>query len=427
MRLSRLTTIIALSMLVSIDLRAQDAASGLPQIALMPWRIFAIDSEVAAHAKSDLRAERQKLAATWLSQPQTLADYLGDNMKQPIMRRQMSQQIMVGQHQASNNTTRSLLIEPIWCSVGDQYVVALTAADLKLDHYLAIAHRRIQRAPWNDRRQPDDLRAGLAAMMLELSTELASKLANPTDTERSPETLRVGLRLGQETTRHDIGSSLCLNLLLAETLYPTTRIIHTLGNEALTHLRDQLAPTQRPLRSSRNIILAWQHQAGPQPRQPLRLPFTYQLQLRFNESVFGSPLGSQQLQAAVQIAATDKQLRLTPPPTIHDFLTRQSQALAPQDLPQVAKIRGAWVYLDRGRAWGLNMNDRLISNDGNGPIYGHVVGFYGPDLKIKSPRGFAVDEGAIVFIRKGQRLTAAGQNFAFDPQTYPTPWPPRAK
>jgi hypothetical protein len=70
------------------------------------------------------------------------------------------------------------------------------------------------------------------------------------------------------------------------------------------------------------------------------------------------------------------------------------------------------------------MNDRLYLDDGQRLIKGHVVGFYGSGLGLTSPRGFPIHEGAILFIRTGQKKVKLGDGFRFDPTQYPTPWPP---
>ena len=90
----------------------------------------------------------------------------------------------------------------------------------------------------------------------------------------------------------------------------------------------------------------------------------------------------------------------------------------------VVATYGAWAYLDRGRAWGLEMNDRLWMERDGQAIKGHVVKFFGPELKLRSPRGFWITEGAIVFIRTGQKEVKVGDVLRYDPTEFPTPWPP---
>ena len=44
----------------------------------------------------------------------------------------------------------------------------------------------------------------------------------------------------------------------------------------------------------------------------------------------------------------------------------------------VIKVYGAWAYLDKGRAWGLEMNDRLWFEKDGRMVKGHVVAYFGP-------------------------------------------------
>jgi hypothetical protein len=70
------------------------------------------------------------------------------------------------------------------------------------------------------------------------------------------------------------------------------------------------------------------------------------------------------------------------------------------------------------------MNDRLVAGSGADEIKGHVVRFFGPEENLKSPRGFPIHEGAILYIRKNQKAPKIGTEFRMDPRTFPTPWPP---
>jgi len=90
----------------------------------------------------------------------------------------------------------------------------------------------------------------------------------------------------------------------------------------------------------------------------------------------------------------------------------------------VIKVYGAWAYLDKGRAWGLEMSDRLWFERDGRLVKGHVVGYFGSGLRLRSPRGRKVTEGAIVYIRTGQHSVHIGDTFNFDPTVFPAPWPP---
>jgi hypothetical protein len=70
------------------------------------------------------------------------------------------------------------------------------------------------------------------------------------------------------------------------------------------------------------------------------------------------------------------------------------------------------------------MNDRLVGIEQPNAFKGHVVAYFGPELKLKSPRGWPINEGAIIFIRKGQKNLKIGQAFTYDGMRVPTSWPP---
>ena len=90
-------------------------------------------------------------------------------------------------------------------------------------------------------------------------------------------------------------------------------------------------------------------------------------------------------------------------------------------MPQISKVFKAWVYLDKGRAWGLKIGDRLAAKAPTGEtIKGHIVGFFGPNQNILSPRGFNVPEGAIMYVRKGQLHVDIGQTLEWDKRSFPT-------
>ena len=70
------------------------------------------------------------------------------------------------------------------------------------------------------------------------------------------------------------------------------------------------------------------------------------------------------------------------------------------------------------------MGDRLWFDINGRRVKGHVVQYFGTGLRLESPRGRKVTEGAILFIRTGQHSVHIGDTFEFDPTVFPTPWPP---
>jgi hypothetical protein len=131
------------------------------------------------------------------------------------------------------------------------------------------------------------------------------------------------------------------------------------------------------------------------------------------QGIFGETLGDPLRVQWRDFSSLDTQLK--------GILDQEKKLLTHNSPAKVIKIRGAWAYLDKGRSWGLLMEDRLISPKSQG----HIVGFFGPEEKMvhldqKTP----VYEGAILYIRKGQRQVALGDDFIYDIKEFPTPWPP---
>lgn len=87
----------------------------------------------------------------------------------------------------------------------------------------------------------------------------------------------------------------------------------------------------------------------------------------------------------------------------------ESKQLMLSENPRSLRQNGAWFYLDKGRAWGLRLNDRLTSVE-NPEIKGHIVRFYGPESGIKNTQEETIGEGAIIFIREGLVKLKSGCN-----------------
>ena len=74
-----------------------------------------------------------------------------------------------------------------------------------------------------------------------------------------------------------------------------------------------------------------------------------------SESVFGHEIYKGQ---AWPIKAPYSQ-NIILPEDIITLLEKEETSLDQQAAPRVASIYGAWAYLDKGRAWGLKVNDRV--------------------------------------------------------------------
>ncbi|MDD9951594.1 MAG: hypothetical protein OXT67_08530, partial [Zetaproteobacteria bacterium] len=171
--------------------------------------------------------------------------------------------------------------------------------------------------------------------------------------------------------------------------------------------------------------------------QMQQAPLVISMQYRRAEAIFSQEISHLSLVSAPKVMELKKALNvrmqslsnLTPLRLdFPDFLVREVKAennsLREVDFPRVAHIYGAWAYLDKGRAWGLKMGDRLEVPLSSGKIKGHVVGYYGPEKNIQSMNGYTVVEGAIVYVRKGQKQLQIGDMVDYDRRSYPTSWPP---
>jgi hypothetical protein len=293
-------------------------------------------------------------------------------------------------------------IQPVWCNYFDKDLFFVVSTERDSGRLLSVATHSQTKRKLNAaivRKQATAEATSIVQAMRALPQVLAELPTLGTG-------LRIGLTSGVTPTRQDESTSVCLELLLAQTLLPTVPIVSPVGLAA--HVRAGFANT--PLRPTRAINLRWQVTRSPK--------ITVNALATYVEAVLGNhipPLKFTPVQFGDGADSTTPTFSL--PKEIQDMLN--SESLAHSELPQVCKTYGAWAYVDRGRAWGLPMRTRLISADGK--VAGHVVGYYGPHAAMQCPRGKSVAEGAIVFIRKGQNDVTTGLTLNFDPKEYPSP------
>ena len=144
------------------------------------------------------------------------------------------------------------------------------------------------------------------------------------------------------------------------------------------------------------------------------------IQFLVSDAIFGSTIAERSISSELAQSAT-KQWVIDSQAVVNTILDIEKTLT--NSAPQIIHRYGAWVYLDRGRAYGLRMDDRVIVNENKG-IKGHVVGYYGPNAGLRHPTespasGSLVSEGAIVYIREGQDKVKIGQTLAFDTKFFP--------
>jgi hypothetical protein len=384
----------------------------------MPVRLIGIDSTDAAAARPAITAAERALPAAWLSNPQPLTALVQQKHPVTMNAQRLTDKIQTGQP-TSGVGTEPLVLEPAWCSLMDRHVLFVTVANARTNQLLAAAHTAIPRAQWAQTAQGN----ALAARFTSLARTALGKVrpaAEPADA------LHVGIDLKRNVTRADEGSSLCLSMLLEEQLAKDYTVARALGTDMLATARDQLGLPAELRRPTRRFVINWQNLPETGTTAKRNLPAQLDLEVARAESVLGQHIPEPPYKSRWTFSpGGDGQIGFVVDSGFRKLLDGERDTLKLADLPEIAKVDRAWVYLDRGRAWGMKMNDRMIGQGPGGePIKGHVVRFFGPELKILSPRGYPIREGAILYIRKNQRLAKLGQTFQFDPKTFPAPWPP---
>lgn len=394
------------------------ATTPMPAVIVMPWIEIAMDKDVISQNREVLSDARRQLAQTLVGVGEDLATFAArNNYNFTVQQQARARQFLVGNWLnagAWGGLSSTVVLHPIIATIADRVVISLEVATLN-DQLLIAAGRRVSAADMlQTKTRVAALNQALPGSLINIWQTLqpaAHMLAPPTDA------VKLGFSLGKNSNRWFEGPEQVLTMILAQEVARSRRVVRFLGLNDVEFVRRALNQQAELQRASRQLVTIWDI------KRSRKMPLQTQLTMRTSEAVLGSAIQSVG-PIGMNIPAD---LQWTMPEAVTTFLQQTAQTLQVSDAPQVAKIDRAWVYLDRGRAWGLKMNDRLVSRVGTDLVKGHVVGFYGSKLNIQSPRGYPVAEGAIVYVRKGQRETTIGQTFEFDPTTYPTPWPPEPK
>ena len=430
-----LVTVAVASMVGSFSsaANAQEGSLPYPQGTTLPWRTPGIDLAERGKVREALDTAFKALAAAWLKTPKPLPEIISDARPMTLSTRREGKKILAGDLTSPIGDT-PLALEPTWCRIFDREVLLITITNTKTNELLAAAHTTVAKSNWNTQRDAEGLGTLLSTQMPALAREAMGSAQKKLSQSPRTDALHVGLSLEHHVTRVDEGSSHCLSALLEERLVRTANdsnsergftIARALGLDQLALVRNMLGQDPPTLtRPTRVLVLGWQRTRGQAQNKKI-FPLSLELTSRPLESVFAHsiPAGRSKDTVTVSIDRNNR-VAIDGITKLSNFLTSERNSLLLADAPQVARINRAWVYLDRGRAWGLKMNDRLVAGSGADEIKGHVVRFFGPEENLKSPRGFPIHEGAILYIRKNQKAPKVGTEFRMDPKVFPTPWPP---
>ena len=406
---------------------AKTLPQNVPSALVSEWRLFGVDPDMARQMRGRLNQSRNILVKKWADGGSLEGFANKSPHKVPPLLKQFAATLAVSADSKPAAVGASVVYEPVLCRLGDRYVIHLGAADTVLGTLRTAAHTSIDSKQFEaDVRDPNRTKN-----IEEIMTRLAARINVTGDGKTQDNSaLHIGMALAKEPTRRDEGSAFCALVLLGQNLAEQKfTVVRPWGSETLGKIRNSLGLPSTLRRPTRTLVFLWDlPRTTAKPQNPMKLKAT----INIAESVLGQPLPKIPETVWSGQIATDGQISLTAANnSMLDFLTREQNALSLAEAPQVAKINRAWVYLDKGRAYGLEVDDRLVIGGGpvnyNAAIKGHVVGFFGPDKKITSPRGFPVNEGAIVYIRKGQGETKVGQTFVYDETVFPTNYPAAGK
>lgn len=386
----------------------------------MPWRLVGIDAEDASATRTALTAASTTLAARWLENSSPLTNLAETYRPVTILAKRLADQIMIGKPKTAAD--RPLALEPSWCTFWDQQLFFVTVVDAESGVLLASQHTAVKTSEWEqmDEGARHQFLSTELPNLADLATQGGLRAREPTNA------LHVALTLGRNVSRRDEGSSHCLGQLLESELASKFTLVRALGGDHLATVRDLTCPAHGPTRLSRptrTLVLTWSEPDAESSRQ---LPAELTLKASVAETVFGKHLPLTHA-STWDFKRSGSRIKFALDPGFEKILSGEAETLVLSDWPQVAKVDRAWAYLDRGRAWGLKMNDRVIATVDGQPIKGHVVRFFGPEAKIRSPRGYLIHEGAIIYIRKNQRSVRVGSEFHIDPKTFPAPYPPQSE
>lgn len=415
---------------VRFNVFGQQNTPAIPLRIALPWKVINYSQTFVIENKNAFEIANNSWRQEWLRQESPLLSdpQISGNQQLSLNLRQRLENISYGDGANPDLGKTALTAQPIICPLGDHTLIAVSFINSQQEYLISLGHSIIPTKALLRAQSPDE-QPQLAQLLSEMLVEAGKRAAENAQAQRPlQDALQINFRNARKITRQDYGSALCLNLLISESLAKDGyQLIPSIGLEDLKSIKRAYRYTQKNLRATRSFKMEWSFPMEPYPAKT-SFPLNLLLKIGYAEAVFASSINTK-LTETLTIRFSIAPNRLVThqvPKQLLEVLAQEEQALQYQDKPQISAINRAWVYVDRGRGWGLKMSDRLVVGNDN-QIKGHVVGFFGPELGLRSPRGYPIHEGAIIFIRKGQAEVRIGQEFDYDQQTYPSPWPPPEK
>jgi hypothetical protein len=380
----------------------------MTDIVIMPWVATGVPTNIRQENLQNMTESQKNLTSiiakksisiNKIDQPPTIFASLANKLSNFYALSDLNEEFKVTPSQ------NGILIQPFFCKIADKIVVLSQLSAANRWTTLSIGSQVLQSTN-NQQSQKYNLTEGLVS---------ATKRAFENLKKRKPYNHNLKISMHNESSGENIGDTTCMNLILSQNILDLAPINSEMNNEYFGYLRNSgMTPKLAPARSTRKFLIHYQ-KLNP------KIGETIETKIRVIESVFGrshpTPL---QLNLALEL--TNQEIKFSEHPLLSSFIANESQLLALDSMPEVIKKDRAWLYVDKGRAWGLKIGDRLETQDGT--VKGHVVAYYGPEMSLKAKNGATITEGAIIFVRKGQKISTPGQTLSWDETTFPTPFPP---
>lgn len=394
---------------LALILSTRSYAWTMPDVIIMPWVSEGAPPWFKEKNKTSMMEATKAVAGILGSQNTTLDKLYKANTTSPMESLAPKLSNFIGLTQIKEEFTkstseRSLLIQPFICSIASKLVVFSQISSQEKWTTLAVGSEILSPAK-ND----PSAKYNLSQALVVATKNAFSKLE-----ARPPYPHNLKISLHNESDSDPLRDPSCLNLILTERILDISAVNSDLDGEYYGYLRQTGASVSLvPARSTRKFLINYS-QLAPKIGETIkttikvidsvfgrRHPVTLNLDLKLEESSTG-----------FQFSGDEKML---------DFLKSEAKLLSLDSGPEVLKKDRGWLYIDKGRAWGLKIGDRLETE--GGAIKGHIVAYYGPEMNLKSKDGSPIVEGAIVYVRKGQKIADTGLKFDWDKTTYPTAYP----
>jgi hypothetical protein len=385
----------------------------LPKVLILPWQTPLIDPDLLRQTKDARDVVSEKIRKTFAPNALALAK-IAPKEKVPFALNDDIAEIFADE---SKVTEDAFAIFPIWTHFHDHEFVGLIKLDAFRNTINSVFHKLLPKRQFLEALKDKSLERVL-------TTEFESLLqaASSTSTPNTSQDLAVSVSDQTPSKRLNEIDRTTLNTLITyrsaqENGQPQVTILNPFASDLIVAIHRLFGVKSTLRRANRLLSIKIAYEKSP---FALTLPTKLNMTVNATEAVFGKSLPTTWTEPLTVGITSDNTVELKYSAKLSDLFRVEKLALKREDLPTVVKIKGAWAYVDKGRAWGLQMNDRLMSTGAAPAVKGHVVGYFGPEMKLKSPRGYDIHEGAIIFIRSGQKVVKEGDVFSYDQKKVPS-------